>query len=260
MGYKSVKQKYKTMKIKHIYLFLLTVLAVTIFSSCSKDDPSDPRESRVNAPSSIQVTMADNKATISGKADAGSEVTFQYEGTNGQVLRKISPDASGNFSFSIDQLVGYEQQLIAFASKEDKTSETVKVNKIPAKAPYSGGWDNARQLMQAHRWKSDQTVSRVIIKQTAATPPYDMFATVAQKYFDFKAGDVFHFEVTTPLQFTHTAGTWSMSGSGVITINTVIPLGPMVISNAQIQHLDASRLTLLADISDGKFLLSMTKE
>ncbi|MGC4233552.1 MAG: Ig-like domain-containing protein [Niabella sp.] len=245
---------------KHIYLLLLTALAVTIFSSCSKDDPSDPKDSKINVPSAIKITMADNKATISGKADAGSEVTFQYEGTNGQVLRTIKPDASGNFSFTIDQLVGYEQQLIAFASKGDNTSGTVRVDKIPAKAAYSGGWDNARQLMQAHRWKSDQTVSRVIIKQTAATPPYDMFATVAQKYFDFKIGGAFHFEVTSPLQFTHTAGTWSMSESGVITINTVIPLGPMVISNAQIQHLDAGRLTLLADISDGKFLLSMTKE
>jgi hypothetical protein len=34
----------------------------------------------------------------------------------------------------------------------------------------------------------------------------------------------------------------------------------MQISNAKIQHLDANRLTLLANIADGLFLLSMTKE
>lgn len=248
------------MKIKRICLLLFTALAVTAFSSCSKEDPSDPQESKVNAPSAIKITTADHKATITGKADVGSEVTFQYEGPNGQVLRTIKPDAFGNFSFTIDQLVGYEQQMMAFASKKDKTSGTVRVDKVPAKAAYGGGWDHARRLMQAHRWKSDQTMSRVIIKQTAATPPYDMFATVAQKYFDFKTDGVFHFEVTSPLQFTHTTGAWSMSESGVITINTVIPLGPMEISNAKIQQLDNERLALLAEISDGLFFLSFTRE
>lgn len=243
-------------QLKHIFIVSLLVL---FQYSCSKDDPT-PREISVSAPSAIKITTADDKATISGKADTGSEVTFRYDGTNGQILRSIKADASGNFSFTVDQLVDYEQQLIAFASKDDKTSETVRLDKIPAKAAYNGGWDNARQLMLAHRWKSDQTVSRVIIKQTAATPPYDMFATVAQKYFDFKADNTFHFEVTSPLQFTHNSGTWSMNDNGVITINTVIPLGPMVINNAKIQHLDANRLTLLANISDGLFLLSMTKE
>ncbi len=247
-------------KINRYLLLFTALLAVTMFSSCSKDDPSDPQHTKINVPSAIKITTADHKATISGKADAGSEVTFQYEGTNGQVLRTIKPDASGNFSFSVDQLVDYEQQLIAFASKGDKTSETVRVDKIPAKAAYSGGWDHAKTLMQAHRWKSDQTVSRVIIKQSHPTPPYDMFATVAQKYFGFKTDGTFHFEVTSPLQFTHTSGTWAMDGSGVITIHTVIPLGPMQLSNARIQHLDASRLSLLCTISDGLFLLSMTKE
>jgi len=247
------------MKIKYI-LLLLTVFAVIAFSSCSKDNPDPTETTTVNAPSSIQVTTAEDKATITGKADVGSEVTFQYIGTNGQVLRTIKPDASGNFSFSIDQLVGYEQALKAFASKGDKVSTEVNIEKIPAKAAYAGGWDNAITLMQAHRWKSDQTVSRVIIKQTQVTPPYDMFATVAQKYFDFKSDRTFHFEVTSPLQFTHTAGTWTMDVNGVIAINTEIPLGPMQISNAKIQYLDANRLTLLANISDGLFLLSMTKE
>ena len=228
--------------------------------SCAKDNPSNPQETEVSVPSGIEISVSEGKVTISGKADAGSEATFKYDGTNGQVLRTIKIDASGTFSFTIDQLVDYEQQLVAFASKDDKVSETVRLEKIPAKAAYSGGWDTARQLMQAHRWKSDQTVSRVIIKQTAATPPYDMFATVAQKYFDFKTDGSFHFEVTSPLQFTHNTGTWSMNEDGVITINTVIPLGPMVINNAKIQHLDANRLTLLATISDGLFLLSMTKE
>lgn len=238
---------------------LLLLIAVGLYS-CSKKDSDAPQITTVNAPLSLKVTTENGKATISGKADAGSEVTFQYAGANGQVLRTIKPDASGNFSFAIDQLVGYEQQLTAFATKGDKKSETITMEKIPAKSAYSGGWDNARQLIQAHRWKSDQTVSRVIIKQTATTPPYDMFATVAQKFFDFKPAGVFHFEVTSPLQFAHTTGSWTMDANGVILINTSIPLGPMQINNAKIQQLEANRLTLLANISDGLFLLSMTKE
>ncbi|HMR19068.1 MAG TPA: Ig-like domain-containing protein [Sphingobacterium sp.] len=240
-------------------LFAFVSLIALFLYSCGKDDPT-PIEITVSVPSAIQVNVADNKATISGKADIGSEVTFQYAGINGQVLRTIKADASGNFSFAIDQLVDYEQELVAFATKDNKTSETVTLNKIPAKSAYSGGWDIAKGLMQAHRWKSDQMVSRIIIKQTATTPPYDIFATVAQKYFDFKADGAFHFEVTSPLQFTHTSGTWEMDENGVITINTVIPLGPMQISDAKIQHLDADRLTLLCNISDGLFLLNMTKE
>jgi len=51
-----------------------------------------------------------------------------------------------------------------------------------------------------------------------------------------------------------------MDGNGVITIDTVIPLGPMQIKNARIQHLDADHLTLLGNIADGLFILSMTKE
>jgi len=247
------------MKIKYI-LLLLTVFAVIAFSSCSKDDPDTLNNNTVNAPSSIQVSTANDKATITGKGDVGSEVTFQYVGTNGQVLRTIKPDASGNFSVTVDQLVEYEQQLVAFASKGDKTSEKVKMPNIAAKSAYSGDLVAAKVLIQAHRWKSDQTVSRVIIKQSNPTPPYDMFATVAQKYLDFKADGVFHFEVTNPLQFTHTSGTWEMDEDGVITINTVIPLGPMQIHNAKIQYLDADRLTLLANIADGLFILSMTKE
>lgn len=246
------------MKKNKILLLLSFVLA---FVSCSKNDSdSSPQETTVSKPSSLQITTANDKATISGMADVGSEVTFQYDGTNGQVLRQIKPDASGSFSFTIDQLVDYDQQLLAFATKGDKTSETIKLNKIAAKAAYSGGWGTAKTLMQAHRWKSDQTVSRVIIKQTAVTPPYDMFATVAQKYFDFKAGGTFLFEVTSPVAFTHNTGSWTMNENGVITINTTIPVGAMQINNAKIQHLEDGRLTLLCNISDGLFLLSLTKE
>ncbi|MBD1431366.1 hypothetical protein H8B06_00890 [Sphingobacterium sp. DN00404] len=243
---------------KHI-LCIFSVFILLQYS-CGKDDPAPEEETTINAPSDIQITTANDKATISGKADSGTEVTFQYEGTNGQVLRKITTDASGNFSFSIDQLADYEQQLQAFVTKGDLVSKTVKLDKIAAKAAYNEGWQTAKALIQAHRWKSDQTVSRVIIKQTAATPPYDIFATVAQKYFDFKADGTFHFEVTSPLQFTHDTGTWAINEDGVMTINTVIPLGPMKIEHAKIQHLDANRLTLLANISDGLFLLSMTRE
>ncbi len=240
-------------------LYLFTIVTLLQYS-CGKDSPTPTEEAPLSIPSGIQITTTNDKATIKGKADPGSEVIFQYAANNGQVLRTIRVDASGNFDFTIDRLVGYEQQLKAFASKADQTSEALILEKIPAKGDYTEGWIQAREHMQSHRWKSDQTASRTLIKQTASTPPYDMFATVAQKYFDFKADGIFHFEVSSPLQFKHQAGTWSIDNSGIITINTVIPLGAMQISNARIQHLDNNRLTLLAHIDDGLFLISMTKE
>lgn len=245
-------------RLKHkIYLFTLMAL---LQYSCSKDSPAPAEDSPLSTPSAIQISTTEDKAVIRGKADPGSDVTFQYLAKNGQVLRTVHADASGNFDLTVDRLVGYEQQLKAFASKAEQTSEALILDKIPAKADYAGGWTQASDLMQSRRWKSDQTASRTLIKQTAATPPYDMFATVAQKYFDFKADGVFHFEVSSPLQFKHQAGTWVMDASGIITINTVIPLGAMQIKNARIQYLDSDRLTLLANIDDGLFLISMTKE
>lgn len=241
---------------KSKYLLLLNIFLLSLYN-CSSDNEPDI-DGKVNTPSSIQISTTDNKATIYGKADAGSEVTLKYNAPTGQVLRHVKTDASGNFTTTVDLLVGYEQELVAFATKDNKVSETVVLEKILAKAAYSEGWDTAKEIMLAHRWKSDQTVSRVIIKQTSATPPYDLFATTAQKYFDFKANGDFHFEVTTPLQFTHTTGSWNMDDKGVIEISTMIPLGPMQIEDARIQHLDSERLSLLANISDGLFLLSFT--
>lgn len=244
------------MKLKQL-LFLSGILLL-LLHSCSNDDEPNLPDDKVNAPSFIQISTTDSKATISGKADADCEVTLKYNVATGQVLRQVKSDASGGFTTNIDLLVDYEQELIAFATKDNQVSETVMLDNIPAKVAYSVGWNTAKEIMLAHRWKSDQTVSRIIIKQTSASPPYDLFATIAQKYFDFKANGDFHFEVTTPLQFTHSTGSWSMGDKGVIEINTMIPLGAMQITDAKIQHLDSERLSLLAKISDGLFLLSFT--
>lgn len=242
--------------IRQIAQLFILLLAV----SCSNNDTPDTPDQSLAAPHSIQITTDDAKASISGKADAGSEVTLRYKAPNGQIARKVEADASGSFSTQIDLLVDYEQELVAFASKNDETSEMVILDKIPAKAAYSGGFDVAKEILVSHRWKSDQTQSRTIIKQSSATPPYDMFATTAQKYFDFKPDGGFHFEVTAPLQFTHTSGSWSMTDKGIIEISTMIPLGPMKITDAKIQHLDEQHLSLLVKISDGLFLLSFTSE
>jgi len=249
------------MKTRNLCLSLLAGFVLAACGSCKKDDPKQDEKAGISTPSELKVALNESAgtATVIGRADAGAEVTLKYEGERGGLLRKVQADASGNFSLTVDQLVGYEQALLAFASKGDEVSASAKVPKIAAKAAYAGGWADAKELMLARRWKSDQTVSRVITRQTADAPPYQMFATVAQKYFDFKADGAFHFEVTQPVQFAHTAGTWAMDDNGVITISTQIPMGPMQIKNAKIQHLDADRLTLLAEISDGLFLLSLTK-
>ncbi|MGO1669580.1 MAG: hypothetical protein ACTHYC_01980 [Sphingobacterium sp.] len=244
---------------KH-FLCLFSVLILLQYS-CRKDGPDPtPQETTVNAPSAIQITTAGGKATIVGKADVGSEVTFRYDGTNGQVLRQIKADASGGFSLTLDQFVGYEQQLIAFAKKGNQVSDEVKLERIPAKPPFIEDWNKAKVLILAHRWKSDQNSSRMLIKQTQATPPYDMFVTAAQKYFDFKSDGGFHFEVTSPLQFTHTTGSWTMDDEGIITINTVIPLGPMQLKNIRVNELTDNKFSFLTDISDGIFFITLVKE
>lgn len=240
-----------------ISVFFLLVLFV--FVGCAKDSPENPDNFLLSAPSEINIITAENKAIVSGKATIGSLVTIKYSASGGQVLCTVQADTSGRFSVSIDLLADYEQELEAFATKGGEKSETVRLIKIPAKAAYAGSRDATLALLQAHRWKSDQASSRTLIKQTKETPPYEMFATVAQKFFGFHANGVFFFEVTTPLKFVHATGEWSMSEQCVIDIRTVIPLGPMRITEAKIQHLDSERMSLLAKISDGLFLLSFTK-
>lgn len=246
------------MKIKQI-LLIFSLLAFFQYS-CTKDKELAPEDTTVSVPSGIQISTSAGKATITGKADVGSEVTFRYEGTNGQVLRQIKADASGGFSFTLDQFVGYEQQLIAFATKGNQVSGEVKLEKIPAKAPYIEDWNEAKVLILAHRWKSDQNNSRILIKQSQVTPPYDMFVTTAQKYFDFKPDGSFHFTVTSPLQFIHTTGSWIMDDEGIVTINTVIPLGPMQLNNIRINELMDNKFSFVTDLSDGVFFITLVKE
>lgn len=245
------------MKKAKIYLYMLATLVA--FVSCSNEEAL-PEETILNYPTEIQISIQDEKANISGKSDMDSEVTLQYNHNLGAVLRQVDTDAQGNFSFTIDLLVGYEQEFIVFATKDHMVSEKIVLDNIPVKTAFQQGWDTAKTLLLAHKWKSNQTRSRIIIKQTSSTPPYDTFATVAQKYFEFKANGAFYFTVTSPLQYTDTSGDWTMDSNGIMLINTTIPLGPMQISNAKIQQLDNQNLEFLVNISDGLFLLSFDKE
>lgn len=247
---------------------MIVVAIACSFSSCSDDD-TDPiiENKELAVPSQIQVIVEQNNgiAKIAGVADPNIDIHIKYNDANGAVLKNARTTSSGSFSFQVDLFFGYAQQLVVYTSVENgditKSSKESEKISVPAKdASLELTNDQIKEKLIANRWKSDQTVSRVIIRQTAVTPPYDMFATVAQKFFVFKASGELHFEVTTPVQFTHTSGSWSIDNNGIATINTVIPLGPMQITNAKIQQLDANRLTLLANISDGLFLLSFVKE
>jgi hypothetical protein len=252
----------------HRKLILLFIsLSVLAPYSCEKDHTEPvPEDNELIAPAELQVTVnqENNTATITGKADANVEVSLKYSGTRGELLKKERSNGQGAFEFTIDLLPGYEQEFVVFTSRVNTAAETSKevpLTTIPAKEKPPGlTLDEIRQRLTSVRWKSDQNRSRMLIRQTAPTPPYDMFVLVAQKYFDFKADGKFHFTVTSPLQFTDTNGNWTMDGQGIININTTIPLGPMQIRNARINTLDDSTCSLLADISDGIFLLSFTKD
>ncbi|MVZ62960.1 Ig-like domain-containing protein [Sphingobacterium humi] len=239
---------------KSCYILFLLLLFLALFG-CKKDK-SNPVDSIINPPLLKGIALEGTYATLKGEAESGAEVTIQYEGEQGIIIKKLQVDNNGQFSVDIDRLVDYEQLLTAFCSKNNQHSERVSFGKIMAKAPFAAGWKIAKELISAHPWKSDQSRSRVIIKQSAGAPPYDMFATVAQKYFRFQWDGSLQFRITNPVAFEHLTGNWQMNDTGALTINTAIPLGPLHLKNVKIQHANASRLELLAQFADGLFLLS----
>lgn len=251
-----------------IYITLLIIGVLFSLSSCSDDDNDLPVTNKeLSIPSQIEVAINQSNgiAKISGYADSNVDVHIKYKGVSGSVLKNSKTESSGHFSFQVDLLIGYDQQFEIYTSTTNKdvlvTSDVVSAPLVVRKDKSLGLTnDEVKKLLTEGRWKSDQSASCILIRQTSTTPPYDMFATVAQKFFDFKASGDFYFEVTAPLQFTHTTGSWSINENGVIDINTMIPLGAMEIKNIRIQYLDGGRLSLLSEISDGLFLLNFTKE
>lgn len=251
-----------------IYTTLLVIAVMCSLSSCSDDDNDSPTiNDKLIAPSRIEVAIDQNNgiAKIIGFADPNVDVHLKYKDVNGTVLKNSRTESSGHFTFQVDLLIGYDQQFEVYTSIDNKglaiTSKETSVPLITSKDRLLELTnDQVINILTVNRWKSDQTTSRILIRQTATTPPYDMFATVAQKFFDFKVNGDFHFEVTAPLQFTHTVGSWKINKDGIMDINTMIPLGAMQIQNIRIQHIDENRLSLLTNISDGLFLLSFVKE
>lgn len=252
---------------KQLILLFISVLVLTQYS-CKKDDPgTDPEDKELAAPTLVEVTIqqSNSKAVVTGKADAGVTVSLKYAGAQGAVLREGKTDAQGGFSLDVPLLRGYVQELLVYTSKEvngsTKTSPEAKVASIPAKeADLSLTLAEIKTKLTAHRWKSDQNTSRILVKQTSPTPPYDMFVTTAQKLLDFKADGAFYFTVTSPLQFTDDKGSWMINDQQILSISTTIPLGPMQLNNIRIQELSDNKFSFVTDIADGVFLISLTKE
>lgn len=246
-----------------ILFFLFLIVAQY---ACKKDDPGQEPSGELVTPAQLKVTIDQEKvkAVITGKADANVSVQLKYKSALGGLAQTGKTDAQGNFTLTIDLLNGYTQQLAVFTKTEtgiEKVSAEALLPDIPPREKTLGMTnDEIKQMLQAHRWKSDQNTSRLIIKQSSPTPPYDMFVLVAQKYFEFKESGAFHFTVTSPVEFTDDKGDWTINDQQILNINTTIPLGPMEIKNIRIQELTNDKCVSVADIADGVFLISLTKE
>lgn len=251
------------MRVSFLFIWLS---ALFLLVSCGKDDPSPDGDKALIAPSDLQVTVdqANNRAVVTGKADPNITIQLNYKGSLGGIAAVGKTDAQGIFTLTVGLLNGYVQKLVAFTqttSGVEKKSPETTVPDIPVRNKgIDMTVDEIKQLLQSVRWKSDQNLSRLIQKQSNPTPPYDMFVLVAQKYFEFKENGAFYFAVTSPMQFADDKGKWTISDQKVLNIQTTIPLGPMELTNIRIQEITENKLTLLADISDGVFLISLNKE
>lgn len=249
--------------IKQIILLISTVL---LLISCKKDDQNpQPTDKELTVPSAIQVRVEQNEniAVITGKADPNTRIQLKYKSSRGGVAAVGKTDAQGDFSLSVPLFNGYVQQLVAFTedTEAEKKSAETEVADIPVRSNgIALSTSEIKQLLEVNRWKSDQNSSRLIIKQTNPTPPYDVFVLTAQKYFEFKTLGAFYFAVTSPLQFADDKGSWTINDQNILNIQTTIPLGPMEMKNIRIQEITSSKLVLLADISDGVFIISLIKE
>ncbi|MBX2922553.1 MAG: hypothetical protein KF746_10210 [Chitinophagaceae bacterium] len=249
------------------WLLLLFLFLTAAQYACKKDNPgSEPEQTELITPAQLHVTVDQEKsqAVITGKADSNVPVQLKYQGELGGLAQAGKTDAQGNFTLTIDLLNGYTQRLAVYTTSEtnnEKVSAEALLSDIPPRErSLELTNDDIKQFLQAHRWKSDQNTSRLIIKQSNPTPPYDMFVLVAQKYFEFKESGAFYFTVTSPLQFTDEKGSWTINDQHILGISTTIPLGPMQINNIRIQELMQDKCRVIADIADGVFIISLIKE
>lgn len=212
---------------------------------------------------SVRIDRAKNKAVVKGKSAPGVDVSLRYAGERGAELFSTKTGKKGAFQFSVDLIRDYAQQLIA-VELIVKGSDTIKIENsidlIPAGEKLALSADHVRQLLTAHRWKSVETDSRVIIRQTAPKPAFDKLLTYAQKYFRFNADGSFDFEITHPKQFSYTGGTWTIDDNNTLTITTDYPHGVLEIKNIRINELNTSTLSLLEEVSDGLFITGFVKE
>lgn len=219
-------------------------------ASCSNDEPNDAPFPEPKAQVSIDAPTGTAQIAVSS-TPAGATVQLVYDTPRGQVAAKGTADAQGTCRLSIEQLAGYEQNLKLVVT-QGETSKRLVLDKIPAKAEMLTEAQIATGLKK-HTWKSVAKGSRVLITNSSIRP-YSLLATVAQKYFTFADGGKFTFEVTSPQQFKHETGTWTLSAKR-LDIHTAIPLGAIQLKNVRIQSLSDTQLALLAEIEDGLFLL-----
>lgn len=219
-------------------------------ASCSSDEPNDAPFPEPKAQVSVDAPTGTAQIAVSS-TPAGATVQLVYDTPRGQVAAKGTADAQGTCRFSLEQLAGYEQNLKLVVT-QGETSKRLVLDKIPAKAEMLTEAQIATGLKK-HTWKSVAKGSRVLITNSSIRP-YSLLATVAQKYFTFADGGKFTFEVTSPQQFKHETGTWTLSAKR-LDIRTAIPLGAIQLKNVRIQSLSDTQLALLTEIEDGLFLL-----
>lgn len=257
-----------SLRIKLQSQMLWMVLALVAVVGCDKDNPiSDQDDLGLITPTEIVVSVKQDqgKAVITGKVDANVAVYLKYNANNGAILKKDISNNDGHFSLEVVLFRGFKQEFVVYSSREkdEITLESEKrvVEEIPAKtSSLMLSLTQIKEKLLAHQWKSDQLSSHIIIKQTSATPPYDMFVTTAQKYFEFKEDGAFYFKVTSPLEFTDTKGVWAIQDNFNMQIDTTIPMGSMRLENIRIQELTDNRFVFVTDISDGVFFITLIKE
>ncbi len=249
------------------FLKVILIVLLVMVNACSKNDNEIKERPKLIPPTELKLSVLqdENKAFITGKSSANVNVYLKYAKENGAVFKSIKSDNQGFFRFQVELLTGYAQDFVVYSNletnNENYTSDIVEVDRVPKKKEALNiTIAEIKAQLISRRWKSDQIASRIMIKQTVATPPYDMFVTTAQKYFGFNNDNTFYFTVTNPLQFTDTKGSWSIDENLVITINTYIPLGPMKMKNIYIQELSEEKFVFVTTISDGIFLITLVGE
>ena len=234
----------------NLFAVLCLMMGTMMMFSCSKSE--DTPNEKGNPEAQVKVKEETKSAIISVKnLPAKSEVLLVYADDRGQMLTKGLTDAQGNWQFDADQLVGFEQHLKVMV-KENNQNKLIQTLTIPA-AKQTLTQQQIENLLMKHTWNSVVYTSRMLIKHKGNLP-LDMFIGVAQKQFKFENNGKFIFKVTSPLNFTDNNGSWSLSNQQ-LNIKTKIPLGPLEIKNIRINKLTDDELLLLAEISDGLFLI-----